>query len=150
MKEIVAIPEASVVDVAVAKDPLALLLLQVTVLPEVATAFPLASVSWAEIVIAAPAAGEYVDEVTTYLLAAPVAMASALEVTGVNEVGVKVRVKFPAVPVMTRLVNVAIPDDAVTVVVPESVPVPEAIDATTLTEELVTVLPLASTMRITG
>ena len=150
MKEIVAIPEASVVDVAVAKDPLALLLLQVTVLPEVATAFPLASVSWAEIVIAAPAVGEYVDEVTTYLLAAPVAMASALEVTGVNEVGVKVRVKFPAVPVITRLVKVAIPDDAVTVVVPESVPVPEAIDATTLTEELVTVLPLASTIRITG
>ena len=74
MKEIVAIPEASVVDVAVAKDPLALLLLQVTVLPEVATAFPLASVSWAEIVIAAPAVGEYVDEVTTYLLAAPVAV----------------------------------------------------------------------------
>jgi hypothetical protein len=77
-------------------------------------------------------------------------MASELEVMGVNEVGVKVRVKFPAVPVITRLVNVAIPDDAVTVVVPESVPVPEAIDATTLTEELVTVLPLASTMRITG
>ena len=58
--------------------------------------------------------------------------------------------KFPAVPVMTRLVKVAIPDDAVTVVVPESVPLPEAIDATTLTEELVTVLPLASTIRITG
>ena len=58
MKEIVAIPEEFVVDVAVAKDPLALLLLQVTVLPEVATAFPLASVSWAEIVTAAPAVGE--------------------------------------------------------------------------------------------
>ena len=77
-------------------------------------------------------------------------MASALEVTGVKDVGVKVRVKFPAVPVMTRSVKVAIPDNAVTVVVPESVPVPEAIVATTLTEELVTVLPLASTIRITG
>ena len=58
VKEIVAIPEASVVDVAEAKDPLALLLLQVTVLPEVATALPLASVSWAVIVTAAPAVGE--------------------------------------------------------------------------------------------
>jgi hypothetical protein len=84
-----------------------------------------------------------------YLLAALAVMASELEVTGVNEVGVKVRVKFPAVPVITRLVNVAIPDEVVTVVVPESVPVPEAIDATTATVELVTVLPLASTIRIT-
>jgi len=150
VKEIVAIPEEFVVDVAVAKDPLALLLLQVTVLPEVATAFPLASVSWAEIVTAAPAVGEYVDEVTMYLLAAPAVMASELEVTALRDAGVKVRVKLPAVPVITRLVNVAIPDDAVTVVVPESVPVPEAIDATTLTVEEVTVLPLASTIRITG
>ena len=77
-------------------------------------------------------------------------MASELEVTALRDAGVKVRVKLPAVPVMTRLVNVAIPDDAVTVVVPESVPVPEAIDATTLTVEEVTVLPLASTIRITG
>jgi hypothetical protein len=79
-----------------------------------------------------------------------VVMLSELEVTGVKEVGVKARVKAPAVAVITRLVNVAIPDDAATVVIPESVPVPEAIDATTLTEEVVTVLPLASTMRITG
>ena len=79
-----------------------------------------------------------------------VVMASELEVTGVKEVGVKVRVKFPAVAVMTRLVKVAIPATAATVVVPERVPVPEAIDATTLTVEEVTVLPLASTMRITG
>ena len=77
-------------------------------------------------------------------------MVSELEVTGVNEVGVKVRVKAPAVPVITRLVKVATPETAATVVVPESVPLPEAIDATTLTLELVTVLPLASTMRITG
>ena len=84
------------------------------------------------------------------LVAGPTVMASELEVMGVNEVGVKVRVKLPAVPVITRLVNVAIPDDAVTVVVPESVPLPEAIDATTLTLGEVTVLPLASTIRITG
>ena len=58
MKETVAIPELFVVDVGVAKEPLALDLLQVTVIPEVATALPLASVSWAEIVTAAPAVGE--------------------------------------------------------------------------------------------
>ena len=126
------------------------LLLQVTVLPAVATALPLASVSWAEIVTAAPAVGEDVDDVTMYLLAAPAVIVSELEVTAVKAVGVKVKVKAPAVPVITRLVNVAIPEAAATVVVPESVPVPEAIDATTLTLELVTVLPLASTMRITG
>ena len=51
---------------------------------------------------------------------------------------------------MTRLVNAATPLIAAIVVVPESDPVPEAIDATTSTFELVTVLPLASTMRITG
>jgi len=150
VKEIVAIPEAFVVDVAEAKDPLALLLLQVTVLPEVATALPLASVSWAVIVTAAPAVGEYVDEVTTYLLAAPAVIVRLLDVAGVNEVGVKVKVKAPAVPVITRLVKVAIPATAATVLVPLRVPEPEAIDATTLTVELVTVLPLPSTMRITG
>lgn len=73
-----------------------------------------------------------------------------LDVAGVNEVGVKVNVKLPAVPVITRLVKVAIPSTAATVVVPVSVPVPDAIDATTLTLEVVTVLPLASTIRITG
>jgi hypothetical protein len=73
-----------------------------------------------------------------------------LDVAGVNEVGVKVNVNVPAVPVITRLVKVAIPLTAATVVVPVSVPVPDAIDATTLTLEVVTVLPLASTMRITG
>ena len=129
---------------------MALDLLQVTVLPAVATALPLASVSWAEIVTAAPAVGEDVDDVTMYLLAAPAVMLSELEVTAVKAVGVKVKVKAPAVPVITRLVNVAIPEAAATVVVPESVPVPDAIDATTLALEPVTVLPLASMMRITG
>jgi hypothetical protein len=66
------------------------------------------------------------------LVAAPAASAKLLEVTAVRDVGVNVRVKFPAVPVITRLVNVATPATAATVVVPESVPVPEAIDATTL------------------
>ena len=40
-------------------------------------------------------------------LAAPAVTLSELEVMGVNEVGVKVRVKAPAVPVMTRLVTVS-------------------------------------------
>ena len=87
---------------------------------------------------------------TTYLLAAPAVIVRLLDVTGVNEVGVKVKVKAPAVPVITRLVKVAIPATAATVLVPLRVPEPEAIDATTLTVELVTVLPLPSTMRITG
>ena len=84
------------------------------------------------------------------LLAAPAVMASELEVTGVNEVGVKVRVKFPAVPVITRSVKVAIPATAATVVVPESVPVPEAIDATTLPVNDVTVLSPESVTLTTG
>ena len=58
--------------------------------------------------------------------------------------------KVPTVPVITRLVNVAIPDDAATVVMPLSVPVPDEIEATTSTEELVTVLPPESIIRITG
>ena len=70
--------------------------------------------------------------------------------TDVKEVGVKVKVKAPAVPVTTRLVKVATPATAATVVVPLRVPVPVAIDATTGTVELVTVLPLVSTMRIIG
>ena len=77
-------------------------------------------------------------------------MASELEVTGVKEVGVKVRVKFPAVAVMTRLVKVAIPATAATVVVPERVPVPEAIDATTLPVNDVTVLSPESVTLTTG
>jgi len=53
--------------------------------------------------------------------------------------------------VIRKLVNVATPATAATVVVPDNVPpVPEAIVATTLTVELVTVLELASTILITG
>ena len=54
----VATPLASVVEVAAEKDPFESLLLQVTVRPEVATAFPLASANWAVIVTPDPAAGE--------------------------------------------------------------------------------------------
>jgi len=77
-------------------------------------------------------------------------MVSGSEVAGVNEVGVKVRVNSPVAPVMTRSVKVAIPATAATVVIPPSSPEPVAIDATTSTVELVTVLPLASMMRMTG
>ena len=82
--------------------------------------------------------------------AAPVVNANALEVIAVKAVGVKVNVKFPAVPVITKLVKVAIPPTAATVVVPVKDPVPEATEATTFTVEEVTVFPLASTMRTTG
>ena len=83
-------------------------------------------------------------------VAVPNVRANADDVTAVNDVGVNVRVKFPAVPVITKFVNVATPDDAATVVVPDNVPVPEAIVATTFTDEFVTVFPLASTILTTG
>ena len=73
------------------------------------------------------------------------------DVTAVSEVGVNVKVNGPAVPVSRKLVNVATPATAATVVVPDNVPpVPVAIVATTLTIELVTVLPPESTILITG
>jgi hypothetical protein len=84
------------------------------------------------------------------LVAAPAASAKLLEVAAVRDVGVNVRVKFPAVPVITRLVNVATPATAATVVVPESVPVPEAIDTTTLPVNDVTVLSPESVTLTTG
>jgi hypothetical protein len=84
------------------------------------------------------------------LEAGPAVIVRLSDVAAVKEVGVKVKVKAPAVPVTTRLVNVAIPDDAAIVVVPLSVPVPDAMDATTFTVEVVTVLPPESTIRITG
>jgi hypothetical protein len=64
--------------------------------------------------------------------------------------GVKARVNGPGVPVITRFVNVATPLTADTVVVPESDPVPDLIDATTLSVELVIVLVAESTIRTTG
>ena len=84
-------------------------------------------------------------------VAAPNVKVNDDEVTAVNEVGVKVNVNAPAVPVIRKLVNVATPATAATVVVPDNVPpVPEAIEATTLTVEVVTVLPPESTILITG
>jgi hypothetical protein len=83
-------------------------------------------------------------------VAAPTPSAKLLEVAAVSDVGVKIRVKFPAVPERTRLVKVATPLTAATVVVPLKVPVPDAIDATTLTVDDVTVFPKASVTLITG
>ena len=83
-------------------------------------------------------------------VAAPTLRAKLLEVAAVNDVGVKVRVKLPAVPERTRLVKVATPLIAATVVVPLNVPVPEAIDATTLTVDDVSKFPDASVILITG
>ncbi len=53
-------------------------------------------------------------------------------------------------PLIDRLVKVATPLTAATVVVPLKVPVPEAIEATTLTVDEVTVFPDESVMRTTG
>jgi hypothetical protein len=83
-------------------------------------------------------------------VAAPTLRAKLLEVAAVNDVGVKVRVKLPAVPERTRLVKVATPLIAATVVVPLNVPVPEAIEATTLTVDDVSKFPNASVILITG
>jgi len=84
------------------------------------------------------------------LVAAPAASAKLLEVTAVRDAGVKVRVKFPAVPVITRLVNVATPATAVAVVVPESVPLPEAFETVTTAVDVVTVFPPESVTLTTG
>ena len=84
------------------------------------------------------------------LEAVPKLSAKLLEVAAVSDVGVKARVKLPLAPERTRLVKVATPLTAATVVVPLKVPVPDAIDATTLTVEVVTVFPDKSVMRITG
>ena len=84
-------------------------------------------------------------------VAAPFVKVNDDDVTAVNAVGVNVNVNGPAVPVSRKLVNVATPATAATVVVPDNVPpVPVAIEATTLTVELVTVLPPESTILITG
>ena len=59
------------VEVAVAKDPLTLDLVQVTIRFAVLTGLLLASASWAVMVTLLPAAGLLVEEVTIYLVAAP-------------------------------------------------------------------------------
>jgi hypothetical protein len=84
------------------------------------------------------------------LEAVPKLSAKLLEVAAVSDVGVKARVKLPVAPKRTRLVKVATPLTAATVVVPLKVPVPDAIDATTLTVEVVTVFPDASVILTTG
>ena len=58
VKTTVAIPSEFVVEVAKAKDPLVLDLLQVTTFPAVATGLPSTSASWAVMVTVEPAAGE--------------------------------------------------------------------------------------------
>ena len=84
-------------------------------------------------------------------MAAPNVKLNDDDVTAVSEVGVNVNVNGPAVPVSCKLVNVATPPTAATVVVPDNVPpVPVAIVATTLTVEPVTVFPPESTILITG
>ena len=84
-------------------------------------------------------------------VAAPNVKVNDDDVTAVSEVGVNVNVNGPAVPVSRKLVNVATPATAATVVVPDNVPpVPDPIVATTFTVELVTVLPPESTILITG
>ena len=83
--------------------------------------------------------------------AAPNVKVNDVDVTAVSKVGVNVNVNGPAVPVSRKLVNVATPATAATVVVPDNVPpVPDPIEATTFTVEEVTVLPFASTILITG
>ena len=83
-------------------------------------------------------------------VAVPNVKVNDADVTAVSAVGVNVNVNVPAVPVIRKLVNVATPATAATVVVPDNVPVPVAIVATTFTVEVVTVLPLASTILIAG
>jgi hypothetical protein len=83
-------------------------------------------------------------------VAAPTPRAKLLEVAAVSDVGVKVRVKLPAVPESARFVKLATPLTAATVVVPLRVAVPEATEATTLTVDDVTVFPEASVILTTG
>ena len=68
-------------------------------------------------------------------VAAPAVNANEFEVNVAQLLGVevavsqKLRVKFPTVPVIARFVKEAVLPDALTVVVPERVPVPEAMVA---------------------
>ena len=84
------------------------------------------------------------------LEAAPTPSVKVFEVAGVNDVGVKVKVKSPTAPESTRLVKGATPLTAEMVFVPLKVPLPEAMEATTLTVEVVTVLPEESVILTTG
>jgi uncharacterized membrane protein YfbV (UPF0208 family) len=123
-----------------------------TLTVEVVTVFPEASVTlitgW--VVRTTPLTAPDGWVVIIALEAVPKLSAKLLEVAAVSDVGVKARVKLPVAPERTRLVKVAIPLTAATVEVPLKVPVPDAIDATTLTVEVVTVFPDESVMRTTG
>ena len=83
-------------------------------------------------------------------VAAPNVNVNDADVIAVNDVGVNVNVLAPTVPVNLKSVNVATPEEAATVVVPDNVPPPEATVTTTFTDEFVTVFPPESTIRITG
>ena len=61
-------------------------------------------------------------------VAVPNVKLKEVDVTAVSAVGVNVNVNGPAVPVSRKLVKVATPATAATVVVPDKVPVPEAIE----------------------
>jgi len=84
-------------------------------------------------------------------LAAPILRANEADVTEANEVAVNRSVKFPRVPVSFNPPNVATPLTTVAVNVVDNVPVPEAIATVTIVVESdVTVIPLVSTILITG
>jgi len=132
------------VPVPEAIDATTLTVEEVTVLPDESV---MLTTGW--VVRATPLTAPAGCVVIIAFVAAPAARAKLLEVAAVSDVGVKVRVWFP-VPVITRLVKVATPATAATVVVPLNVPVPEPIDATTLTVDVVSVLPDESVILTTG
>ena len=83
-------------------------------------------------------------------VAAPNSRENEFEMVDDNPEGANLNVNGPAVPVITRSVNEANPDTAVLVFVPVSVPLPEEIEAATLTFDEVTVFPPESVIRTTG
>src|ERR1035437_139658 len=76
--------------------------------------------------------------------------AIVFEVAEVSAVAEKLSVKLPAVPLICRLVKVATPFTALTVVVPTNVPVPLAIAAVTAFVAPATFVPLPSRISTTG
>ena len=127
-------------------DPAPVPLERVMVVAEVTLAgFPFASCDWIVTLKGVPAVPVEGTVVYASLVAAPAVRANEFEIAAVKLVGVNASVKFPAVPVITRFVKVAIPLAFVaTVVVPPRTPLPEAMEATTLTPAVLTLLLLAS------
>src|SRR5262245_50988749 len=72
------------------------------------------------------------------------------DVTPLRPADVKASVRSPAVPEIERLLKAAMPAVAATVAVPANVPPPAAIDAVTDAVEVVTTLPAASRISMTG